>query len=113
MTCKDCYHYNVCAMNGIDVENTTFKKELCCGEFKDKTSIVELPKIIWVISEYLELEEYEVLGVFTTNNSIWLDTKGNKQQLLMPISYYNKAWFTDKTKAEAILKSKIEERLNE
>ena len=43
MTCKDCYHYDVCAINGIDVENTTFKKELCCGEFKDKSRIVELP----------------------------------------------------------------------
>lgn len=113
MTCKNCFHCNVCAINGIDVENTTLKKELCCGEFKNKASIVELPKTIWVISECLELEEYEVLGVFTTNNSIWLDTKGNKQQLLMQISNYNKAWFTDKTKAEAILKSKIEEMLNE
>ena len=43
MTCKDCYHYDVCAINGIDVENTTFKKELCCGEFKDKSRIIELP----------------------------------------------------------------------
>ena len=43
MTCKDCIHYDVCATNGIDVENTTFKKELCCGEFKDKASIIELP----------------------------------------------------------------------
>ena len=43
MTCKDCLHCNVCAINGIDVENTTFKKELCCGEFKDKSRIVELP----------------------------------------------------------------------
>ena len=43
MTCKDCIHYDVCAINGIDVENTTFKKELCCGEFKDKSRIIELP----------------------------------------------------------------------
>ena len=43
MTCKDCYHYDVCAIHGIDVENTTFKKELCCGEFKDKSRIIELP----------------------------------------------------------------------
>lgn len=43
MTCKDCFHCNVCAINGIDVENTTFKKELCCGEFKDKSRIIELP----------------------------------------------------------------------
>ena len=43
MTCKDCIHYNVCAINGIDVEDTTFKKELCCGEFKDKSRIIELP----------------------------------------------------------------------
>lgn len=43
MTCKDCFHCNVCAINGIDVEDTTFKKELCCGEFKDKARIIELP----------------------------------------------------------------------
>ena len=43
MTCKDCIHYDVCAINGVDVENTTFKKELCCGEFKDKSRFVELP----------------------------------------------------------------------
>ncbi len=43
MTCKDCIHCNVCAINGIDVENTTFKKELCCREFKDKSRIIELP----------------------------------------------------------------------
>ena len=42
-TCRDCIHYDVCAINGIDVENTTFKKELCCGEFKDKSRIIELP----------------------------------------------------------------------
>lgn len=43
MTCKDCIHYNICAINGIDVENTTLKKELCCGEFKDKSRFIELP----------------------------------------------------------------------
>ena len=43
MTYKDCVHYNVCAINGIDVENTTFKKELCCGDFKDKSRFIELP----------------------------------------------------------------------
>ena len=43
MTYKDCVHYNVCAINGIDVDNTTFKKELCCGDFKDKSRFIELP----------------------------------------------------------------------
>ena len=43
MTCKDCIHCNVCAINGTDVDNTTLKKELCCGEFKDKLRIIELP----------------------------------------------------------------------
>lgn len=43
MTCRDCIHCNICAINGIDVENTTFKKNLCCGEFKDKSRFVELP----------------------------------------------------------------------
>ena len=38
-TCRDCIHYDVCAINGIDVENTTFKKELCCGEFINKTKV--------------------------------------------------------------------------
>lgn len=75
-----------------------------CEYFKDKSRIIELPKTMQIISECLELEEYEVLGVFTTNNSIWLDAKGNKQQLLMQISNYNKTWFTNKAKAEAKLK---------
>lgn len=99
MTCKDCLHYDVCGFEWCDSEALTF-----CKDFKDKSRIIELPKTIWVISECLELEEYEVLGVFTTNNSIWLDTKGNKQQLLMQISNYNKTWFTDKAKSEAKLK---------
>lgn len=99
MTCKDCYHNDVCGFEWCYDDALTF-----CKDFKDKSRIIELPKTIWVISECLELEEYEVLGVFTTNNSIWLDTKGNKQQLLMQISNYNKTWFTDKAKAEAKLK---------
>lgn len=105
MTCKDCIHYDVCHNNFKNIDlNEEMTDEHCCVYFKDKSLIVELPKTIWVISECLELEEYEVLGVFTTNNSIWLDTKGNKQQLLMQISNYNKTWFTDKAKAEAKLK---------
>lgn len=118
MTCKDCIKFDVCAVkkkyyankpfkNGnIDKEQLKYKNgvEKTCNHFKDKSRIVKLPKTIWVISECLELEEYEVLGVFTTNNSVWLDTKGNKQQLLMQISNYNKTWFTDKAKAEAKLK---------
>lgn len=113
MACKDCLHYDLCRETAyIKAEITGKIKEqfiyignnITCKFFKDKSRIVELPKTIWVISECLELEEYEVLGVFTTNNSIWLDTKGNKQQLLMQISNYNKTWFTDKAKAEAKLK---------
>lgn len=101
MNCEDCIHYCVCVMCGDedDIKAMTF-----CRYFKDKSKFIELQKTIWVISECLELEEYEVLGVFTTNNSIWLDTKGNKQQLLMQISNYNKTWFTGKAKAEAKLK---------
>lgn len=107
MTCKDCIHYDVCKCVNSKVDEMYGNRngtQYGCGYFKDKKRIIELPKTIWVISECLELEEYEVLGVFTTNNSIWLDTKGNRQQLLMQISNYNKTWFTDKAKSEAKLK---------
>ena len=57
MTCKDCIHYDVCAINGIDVENTTFKKELCCGEFKDKSRIVELSCKVGDMVYVLEYED--------------------------------------------------------
>lgn len=108
MACKDCIHYDVCHKKEWYLELGNISEhegvDKVCKFFKDKSRFIELPKTIWVISECLELEEYEVLGVFTTNNSIWLDTEGNKQQLLMQISNYNKTWFTDKAKAEAKLK---------
>lgn len=107
MTCKDCIHYDVCKCVNSKVDEMYGNRngtQYGCGYFKDKARFIELPKTMWVISECLELEEYEVLGVFTTNNSIWLDAKGNKQQLLMQISNYNKTWFTNKAKAEAKLK---------
>lgn len=62
MTCKDCYHYDVCHLriNSIDflpvikgkisISSIMYKEcddvEKHCLHFKDKSRIVELPKTI-------------------------------------------------------------------
>ena len=88
--------------------------------FKDKSRIIELPckvgDLIYCLSfvnEHYELEIEKILrmeiliGTYTTH--MLINTKNRR----IWSSNYNRTWFTDKAKAEAILKSKIEERLNE
>lgn len=38
MTCKDCYHYDICGFEWCDDDALTF-----CKDFKDKSRIIELP----------------------------------------------------------------------
>lgn len=38
MTCKDCYHYDMCGFEWCDDDALTF-----CKDFKDKSQIIELP----------------------------------------------------------------------
>lgn len=43
MTCKDCYHFDVC-YKATDVEDiASGAYENCCCDFKDKSRIIELP----------------------------------------------------------------------
>ena len=41
MTCKDCYHSDMCGFEWCDDDALTF-----CKDFKDKSRIVELPCLI-------------------------------------------------------------------
>lgn len=48
MTCKDCYHYDVC-MDYTTLKNSTAAQnfngsDIACDYFKDKSRIVELPR---------------------------------------------------------------------
>ena len=111
-TCRDCIHYDVCAINGIDVENTTFKKELCCGEFKDKSRIIELPNVeigreLFYIDIYTKTVESDIvsrlnweqtdLGIQT---GIWSENNGFSEFF----SDIGKKLFLTKKEAEAKLK---------
>lgn len=112
MTCKNCLHCNVCAINGIDIDNTSFKKELCCGEFKDKSKIIELPDVeigqkLFFIDRYTkQIDSDEVsklsfeineLGTYT---GIW--SENNKFSVFF--SDMGKIIFTNKEEAEEKLK---------
>lgn len=55
MTCKDCYHYDMCSYEWCDSEALTF-----CKDFKDKSRIIELPFIAMI-------EQYLVNGKFADN----------------------------------------------
>ena len=76
MTCKDCYHYDVChrRINSIDflpvikgkvsISSIMYKKcddvEKYCLHFRDKSRIIELPFIAMI-------EQYLVNGKFADN----------------------------------------------
>lgn len=38
MTCKNCYHYDMCGFEECDDDALTF-----CQDFKDKSQVIELP----------------------------------------------------------------------
>ena len=112
MTCKDWFHCNICAINGIDVENTTFKKELCCGEFKDKSRFIELPNVeigqeLFYIDRFTKTVKSDIvsrlnweqtdLGIQT---GIWSENNGFSEFF----SDIGKTLFLTKEEAEAKLK---------
>ena len=108
MTCKDCIHYDVCATNGIDVENTTFKKELCCGEFKDKSRIIELPCKVGDDIYYITIDRNandlkNLFGMIVKKADLfqilWILTIDERDK-----NYINNEVFFDKSKAESKLK---------
>lgn len=118
MTCKDCFHCNVCAINGIDVENTTFKKELCCGEFKDKSRIIELPNIeigqeLFYIDQYEKRVKSDTVSKLTfEKNELGIDTGvwSEDYGFSMFFSDVGKSLFLTKGEAEAKLKELNNER---
>lgn len=111
MTCKDCIHYDVCAINGIDVENTTFKKELCCGEFKDKSRIVELPcgfgDIVYTIPRR-SIRKWRVVFIGLCEspyiNIAWYKDKNHFETRSIYFDQIGKTVFLTKEEAEAKLK---------
>lgn len=56
MTCKDCYHYNVCR----ELMKQLHWKPEPCNSFKDKSRIIELPFVAMI-------EQYLVNGKFADN----------------------------------------------
>lgn len=105
MTCKDCLTLDLCEEikfqeTGV---NISLEGSNICSYFKDKSKVIELPNFVYVI-DCDEIEKCKCLGFFKTNNELWLDTKSEREQILIPISNYNKTWFFKKSKAEEKLK---------
>ena len=132
MTCKDCYHYDVChsRINSIDflpvikgkvsMSSIMYKEcddvEKHCLHFKDKSRIVELPCKVWDKVYYIsikaplthKIEEAEVLN-YNINGY------GIRTVKIRPLdSEYSfttgiENIYTTKSKAEAKLKELLQE----
>lgn len=69
MTCKDCYHYDVCKFYNKNLPEEYDPIEWQCDNFKDKSLVVELPCEIGTelflsdnITQHHRLKEYKFIG---------------------------------------------------
>lgn len=69
MTCKDCYHYDVCKFYNKNLPEEYDPIEWQCDNFKDKSLVVELPCKVGkelFLTDYLmghhRLKEYKFIG---------------------------------------------------
>lgn len=108
MTCKDCYHSDMCGFEWCDDDALTF-----CKDFKDKSRIVELPCKMGDEAYYISIKRYsplsyklvkaKVIDFYINENGIYaveLKTLESKFTFTLNIC---KVYF-DKSKAEARLK---------
>lgn len=108
MTCKDCYHYDVCGFEGCDDGALTF-----CKDFKDKSRIVELPCKMGDEAYYISIKRYsplsyklvkaKVIDFYINENGIYaVELKTLESNFTFTLNIC-KVYF-DKSKAEARLK---------
>ena len=109
MTCKDCYHYDVCCEL---MKQLHWRPELC-NSFKDKSRIVELPCKMGDEAYYISIKRYsplsyklvkaKVIDFYISENGIYaVELKTSESNFTFTLNIC-KVYF-DKSKAEARLK---------
>lgn len=114
MTCKDCYHYDVCSKK--DGTTDYYGKEIACDDvdemcknFKDKSLIVELPCKVgynfFIIAQSLEKGKYTEYFIDERQVSCF-EYDGKKLTVydFDEIDFDIDDVYLDKSKAEARLK---------
>lgn len=107
MTCKDCYHYNMCGFECCDDDALTF-----CKCFKDKSLIVELPCKMGDEAFYISIKRYsplsckivkaKVTDFYINENGIYaVELKTLESNFTFTLNIYKV--FFDKSKAESKL----------
>lgn len=108
MTCKDCYHSDMCGFECCDDDALTF-----CKDFKDKSRIVELPCKMGDEAYYISIKRYsplsyklvkvKVIDFYINENGIYaVEIKTLESNFTFTLNIC-KVYF-DKSKAEARLK---------
>lgn len=108
MTCKDCYHSDMCGFEWCDDDALTF-----CKDFKDKSRIVELPCKMGDEAYYISIKRYsplsyklvkaKVTDFYINENGIYaVELKTLESNFTFTLNIC-KVYF-DKSKAEARLK---------
>lgn len=120
MTCKDCYHYEVCGFEWCDSDALTF-----CKDFKDKSRIIELPcKVgyeIYVLNrgnipQKMILDEPDIRCHCAKEDNLCMALCDDKKHGICAYRFKNdgsdigKKVFRSKAKAEAKLKELNNER---
>lgn len=108
MTCKDCYHYDVCKFYNKNLPEEYDPIEWQCDNFKNKSLVVELPyplrtKVFVIRSQSSDKNNLYIFEDYITGYIY------GKYGLLMTFDYHLsednfERVFTDKSKAEAKLK---------
>lgn len=128
MTCKDCYHYDVChiRINSIDflpvikgkisMSSIMYKEcndvEKHCSHFKDKSQIIDLPNIeigqeLFYIDQYEKRVKSDIVSKLTfEKNDLGIDTGvwSENYGFSMFFNDVGKTLFLSKEEAEAKLK---------
>lgn len=114
MTCKDCYHYNVCYLRILynmdyDVLGHIDTNAEKCEHFKDKSLIVELPCKVGkelFLTDYLmyhhRLKEYKFIGERVVMVIECFELQRTCKRFVD--EHFGVTVFTDKSKAEVRLK---------
>lgn len=106
MTCKDCFHYEVCKT----YEEFDFANHSKCDTYKDKSKIVEPPckvedTVYFVSENILEIAKGKIKEIIINkhNNKI-MNVDFGYMCKQFDIEYVGKTVFLTKEEAEAMLK---------
>lgn len=115
MTCKDCYHYDVCKFYNKNLPEEYKPIEWQCDNFKDKSLIVELPCEIGTelflsdnLMQHHRLKEYKFIGERVVMVIECFEFQRTRKMFLD--EYFGKTVFLTKEEAEAKLKELNNER---